>query len=76
MSNIEYTWGVSTPIGSRPTAGDERILRAAALPGETTSDPLRRALRLLDHDQWLARFRVEADGLADEDLTAEPDAWW
>jgi antitoxin ParD1/3/4 len=62
-------------IGFRPTADDERILREAARPGESTSDTLRRALRLLDHERWLAQFRSDAERLADEDLRSEPDAW-
>jgi len=66
---------VATSIGFRPTAEDERVLREAALPGESTSDTLRRALRLLDHEHWLEQFRADAEGLADEDLNAEPEAW-
>lgn len=62
-------------IGFRPTPDDERILREAAQPGESTSDTLRRALRLLDHERWLARFRTDAEALEGEDLNAEPDAW-
>ncbi|MGO1511278.1 MAG: hypothetical protein ACTHYM_10060 [Actinomycetaceae bacterium] len=63
------------PIGFRPTQDDERILREAAQPGESTSDTLRRALRLLDHERWLTHFRADAELLKDEDLDAEPDAW-
>ena len=62
-------------IGFRPTQEDERILRAAAKTGETTSDTLRRALRLLDHERWLEQFRADAQTLTDEDLSTEPDAW-
>ena len=54
---------------------DERILREAARSGESTSDTLRRALRLLDHERWLAQFRTDAEALKDEDLGAEPEAW-
>ncbi|MDR1187370.1 MAG: hypothetical protein LBK95_07940 [Bifidobacteriaceae bacterium] len=64
-----------TSIGFRVTAEDQRILRAAKMEGETTTDTIRRALRLLDHEEWLRRARVEAAALADEDLNAEPDAW-
>jgi hypothetical protein len=66
---------VATSIGFRPTPDDERILREAAQPGESTSETLRRALRLLDHERWLTQFRADADTLKDEDLTFEPDAW-
>ncbi|QDZ14843.1 hypothetical protein [Humibacter ginsenosidimutans] len=66
---------MAATIGFRPTADDERILREAAQPGETTSDTLRRALRLLDHERWLMQFRADAETLANENLNAEPDAW-
>jgi hypothetical protein len=66
---------MASTIGFRPTQDDERILREAAQPGESTSDTLRRALRLLDHERWLQQFRADADALKDENLTAEPDAW-
>ncbi len=63
------------PIGFRPTQDDERILREAAWPGEGTSDTLRRALRLLDHERWLTQFRLDAEALKDEDVNAETEAW-
>lgn len=63
------------PIGFRPTLDDERILREAARPGESTSDTLRRALRLLDHERWLAQFRADTESLTDENLNAEPEVW-
>lgn len=66
---------MSTSIGFRPTPDDERILREAAQPGETTSDTLRRALRLLDHERWLTQFGTDAEALKDEDLNKEPEAW-
>ncbi len=66
---------MAASIGFRPTQDDERILREAAQPGENTSDTLRRALRLLDHERWLTQFRADAEALKDEDLNAEPDAW-
>jgi len=66
---------MAASIGFRPTTDDERILREAAQPGESTSDTLRRALRLLDHERWLTQFRTDAEALKDEDLAAEPDAW-
>ncbi|WP_435527750.1 hypothetical protein [Microbacterium aurantiacum] len=66
---------MATTIGFRPTPDDERILREAAQPGESTTDTLRRALRLLDHERWLDKFRADAEALKDEDLDAEPDAW-
>lgn len=62
-------------IGFRPTDDDARILREVTLPGENTSDTLRRALRLLDHEQWLMQFRSDAESLKGEDLSAEADAW-
>ena len=66
---------VPASIGFRPTEDDERILHEAARPGESTSDTLRRALRLLDHERWLAQFRADAEQLKKEDLNSEPEAW-
>jgi len=66
---------MAASIGFRPTQDDERILREAARPGESTSDTLRRALRLLDHERWLTQFRSDAEALKDENLNAEPDSW-
>lgn len=66
---------VPTSIGFRPTPEDDRILHEAARPGESTSDTLRRALRLLDHERWLEQFRADGETLRDEDLNAEPEAW-
>lgn len=62
-------------IGFRPTPDDERILREAAKPGESTSDTLRRALRLLDQERWLAQFRADSEALKGEDVNTEPEAW-
>lgn len=79
MLNIRRTStslnGMPASIGFRPTQHDRRILREAAQPGESTSDTLRRALRLLDHERWLMQFRADAEALSNEDLGAEPDAW-
>lgn len=79
MFNICYTGGsvraMPTSIGFRPTPDDERILREAGHPGETTSDTLRRALRLLDHERWLVQFRADAETLKGEDVNTEPAAW-
>lgn len=66
---------MTSPIGFRPTAEDERILSAAARPGESRSDTLRRALRLLDHERWLGQFHADAERIKDEDLDEEPEAW-
>ena len=66
---------MAASIGFRPTPDDERILREAARPGESTSETLRRALRLLDHERWLAQFRADAEAIKDEDLTEESEAW-
>ncbi len=66
---------MASTLGFRPTPEDERILREAARPGESTSDVLRRALRLLDHEAWLAQFHRDAEIVKDEDLNAEPEAW-
>jgi len=62
-------------IGFRPTAEDVRVLKANALPGETTSDTLRRAVQLLDYHTWLDRARADSLRLRQEDVNAEPEAW-
>ncbi len=62
-------------IGFRPTDEDERIIREAMRDDERTADVIRRALRLLDREAWLARARADAERLADEDLSGEADAW-
>jgi antitoxin ParD1/3/4 len=66
---------MSRTIGFRPTEDDERILREAMRDDERTADVIRRALRLLDREAWLARARDDAERLADEDLSNEADAW-
>ena len=66
---------MSKTIGFRPTEEDERILREAMREDERTADVIRRALRLLDREAWLARARDDAERLADEDLSGEADAW-
>lgn len=75
MFNSGKIDAMASPIGFRPTPDDERILREAARPGESTSDTLRRALRLLDHERWLERFHADAARIKDEDVNAEPEAW-
>jgi Arc/MetJ-type ribon-helix-helix transcriptional regulator len=62
-------------IGFRPTSEDERIIAAAMQDGESTTDVIRRALRLLDRERWYAGARADAKELAAEDLSEEADAW-
>ena len=66
---------MSKTIGFRPTEEDQRIIRNAMRDDERTTDVIRRALRLLDREEWLARARADAERLADEDLSDETDAW-
>ncbi|MFF8838513.1 hypothetical protein [Streptomyces sp. NPDC015130] len=66
---------MATTIGFRPTQEDDRIIRTAMREGEGTSDVIRRALRLLEREQWLTQARADAERLADEDLASEEDAW-
>lgn len=66
---------MSKTIGFRPTEDDERIIREAMREDERTADVIRRALRLLDREAWLARARSDAERLANEDLSDESDAW-
>lgn len=62
-------------ITFRPTTKDQQIIDHVRREGENTTDVLRRALRLLDREEWLAQARADAWALRDEDLNAEPDAW-
>lgn len=64
-----------TTIGFRPTSEDQRIIDGAMRADEGTSDVIRRALRLLDREEWLARARFDAEQLAAEDLGDEPPGW-
>ncbi|GAB2528488.1 hypothetical protein [Paramicrobacterium agarici] len=66
---------MSSTLSFRPTPDDARILREAARDGESTSETLRRALRLLDHERWLEQFHADTARIADEDITTEPEAW-
>jgi Arc/MetJ-type ribon-helix-helix transcriptional regulator len=66
---------MATTIGFRPTAEDERIIRTAIRGDERTSDVIRRALRLLEREVWLEKARSDAERLAGEDLSDEPDVW-
>lgn len=62
-------------VGFRPTAEDLGVIEANRREGETTSDVIRRALRLLDREAWEERARADMRRLKSEDLSAEPDAW-
>ncbi len=58
-------------------ATDRLLVRSLAEEGETASDVLRRALRVLDrerqhHDMRAAAVRIEASG---ENLADKPDGW-
>jgi antitoxin ParD1/3/4 len=65
-----------TTIGFRPTVEDQRIIDAVTqMTGDSASDALRRALRLLDREIWLRQARADMSANADEDLSGEADAW-
>jgi antitoxin ParD1/3/4 len=66
---------MSSSIGFRLTPEDDRILREATLPGESRSDTMRRALRLLERDHWLDQFHRDTELLVGEDTNDEPEAW-
>ena len=59
----------------RPTDEDRRIIESAKRPDESVTDVIRRALRSLAREDWLWQARKEAGRLADENLSAEQDAW-
>lgn len=68
----------TTPtIGFRPTPEDQKILDAATARGESTTDAIRHALRLLDREAWREQAFADMDRIAasGEDLSIEPDAW-
>ncbi|TLG08799.1 hypothetical protein FEK35_16590 [Nocardia cyriacigeorgica] len=64
-------------IAFRATEADQALVRELAREGETTSDVLRRALRVLERERWQAQMQADADRIEaeGEDLNAEPDAW-
>ena len=45
--------------------------------GETTSDVLRHALRVLRRERWQVQMQADADRIeaSGEDINAEPNAW-
>ncbi|OEV03003.1 hypothetical protein [Streptomyces oceani] len=66
---------MAATIGFRPTEEDARIIDAATREGESTSEVIRRALRLLEREVWLGQARADAERLVAEDLSTEEDAW-
>lgn len=64
-------------IAFRATAADRDLVNQLAEPGETASDVLRRALRVLERERWHEQMQGDADRImaSDEDINAEPDAW-
>lgn len=73
MCNTQY--GVCMAyktIGFRPNAEDQRILDASPDGSSTT---IRKALRLLDHERWLAEACAQAFATRDWDPNSEPEAW-
>ncbi|WP_280383030.1 hypothetical protein [Nocardia wallacei] len=64
-------------IAFRATEADKELVRHLAEPGETASDVLRRALRVLDSERWHRQAQLEADKIvaSGENLGDEPDAW-
>jgi hypothetical protein len=66
---------VASQVAFRPTEEDRRIIESAKSPDESVTDVIRRALQLLAREDWLRQARADAEGLGDEDLSAEQDAW-
>lgn len=62
-------------ISFRATAMDAQIIERTLRPGEKKSDVIRRALKLLERDEWMQQAYRDAERLKDEDLAREPDAW-
>jgi antitoxin ParD1/3/4 len=65
----------TSQVAFRPTDEDRRIIESAKRPDESVTDVIRRALQLLERENWLKRARADAERLADEDLSGEEDAW-
>lgn len=65
----------TSQVAFRPTDEDRRIIESAKRPDESVTDVIRRALQLLERENWLKQARADAERLADEDLTGEEDAW-
>jgi len=65
----------TSQVAFRPTEEDRRIIASAKRPDEGVTDVIRRALRLLDRETWLRQAQVDAERLAEEDLSAEEDDW-
>lgn len=53
------------------------MVERLAREGETTSDVLRRALYVLEQEQWQVQMQEAADRIeaSGENLGDEPDAW-
>jgi antitoxin ParD1/3/4 len=64
-------------IAFRATEADRELVTKLAEPGETSSDVLRRALRVLDRERWHDAAQADADRImaGGENLADEPDAW-
>jgi len=66
---------MAATITFRPETDDERIIERVRHDGENMTDVIRRALRLLDRQEWLQLAHTDAARLHDERLYIEPDAW-
>ncbi|WP_206323378.1 hypothetical protein [Streptomyces sp. HNM0574] len=66
---------MSKQVAFRPTEEDARILGEQQAEGESQSDVLRRALRLLEQKAWTEKAHLDMYRLKREDLSDEPDDW-
>jgi Arc/MetJ-type ribon-helix-helix transcriptional regulator len=62
-------------VGFRPTEEDLKIIDAHRRDDESTTDVVRRALRLLAKQDWEAQAREDTLRLRGENLADEPDEW-
>lgn len=64
-------------IAFRATEDDRALVNELMREGETTSDVVRRALRVLRREEWQRLMQADADRIeaSGEDVNAEPDAW-
>jgi hypothetical protein len=60
------------PISFRPSQYDQEIIEKS---GQTPTEAIRQALRLLDRDFWLAQLSVDAESQGDFNPNVEAEPW-
>jgi hypothetical protein len=60
------------PISFRPSQYDQEVIEKS---GQSPTDAIRQALRLLDREYWLAQLRVDVESQGSFDPNVEAEAW-